>query len=90
MDNKSFISRICAKTGLTAARAAELTSSLAALMAEHCGALDTVAIPQLGNFTGVKHDETVETAPDGSRTLCPPKIEISFTPGAMLSKIAGK
>lgn len=66
-----------------------LTASLGELIGEHCGNLDTVAIPQFGNFTGIKHDETVITD-DGKRTLIPPKIEIEFTPGSMLKKAVKK
>lgn len=90
MDNKSFISHICSKTGLSQARVTALTASLGELIGEHCGNLDTVAIPQFGNFTGIKHDETVITDADGKRTLIPPKIEIEFTPGSMLKKAVKK
>lgn len=86
MDNKSFISRLTAKAGISQARASALTRTLGELLAEHCSDLDSVAIPQLGSFAGKKYDETITTDPDGRRTLVPPKIVIEFTPSAMLKK----
>ncbi len=90
MDNKTFISRLTAKAGISQARATDLAASLGALLAQHCGDLDTVAIPQLGSFAGKKYDETITVDPDGRRTLIPPKIVIEFTPGAMLKKSVTK
>lgn len=90
MDNKTFISRLTAKAGLSSERATALTASLGELLAEHCGNLDTIAIPQLGTFAGKKYDETVMTDPEGKRTLLPPQIVIEFTPGAMLKKSVKK
>lgn len=90
MDNKTFISRLTAKTGLSQSRAHSLSTALGELIAEHCANLDTVAIPQFGTFTGRKYDETVITTADGSGTLIPPKIIVEFSPGAMLKKAIKK
>ncbi len=90
MDNKTFISRLAAKTGLASAHATALTASLAELIADHCCSLDTVAIPQFGSFSGRKFNESVVTNADGSRILLPPRIEIEFIPGAMLKKSISK
>ena len=90
MDNKTFISRLTAAAGISQARATALTHSLGELLAEHCSDLDTVAIPQMGSFTGKKYDETIKVEADGRRLLLPPKIVIEFSPSAMLKKTVTK
>ena len=79
---------------LTAAQTVEADSDMARAMAdalatallERCRALDAVAIPGFGTFSAMKTDEYVATHDDGRRTLMPPHISVTFTPGSMLRK----
>ncbi len=88
MDNRTFMRHLSRNTGLDSAAANNMAELLTDIVSRRLAELDTIAIPGFGTFTAEKTDEYVATAEDGSRTLMPPAIQVSFTPGTRLSKDA--
>lgn len=87
MDSKAFTQQLAARLGVTPAEVTPMVEGLGQVIAEIGTALDSVAIPGFGTFTSEKRDEHVVTDPvDGSRTLMPPAIEMSFTASVVLRK----
>lgn len=68
-----------------------LIDALSKAILQHCGELDTVAIPSFGNFEPVKHDEQIVTdRSSGNKVLLPPEIEMIFKPAGKLRKLVDK
>jgi len=90
MDARQFRKCLSEKLALSTDEVDALTEGLSILFREHCGELDTIAIPTFGNFIPVKHDESVTTdLSTGRRLLLPPEITLGFTPSGMLRKHLG-
>lgn len=87
MDNKTFTSRLARALDIDPKDAAERLEAFAAVIAERTADLDTIAIPGFGNFTSIKHEESISTdLATGRRMLLPPQITVDFVPGSMLKK----
>lgn len=87
MDSKTFISLMAKRLGLTNVRVNELIDALVGVIRTHSGLREGVALPGLGTFTLLKHDERVKAdRATGRRTLLPPRLELVFSPAARLLK----
>lgn len=86
MDNRTFMRHLSRNTGLDSAATSRLAEILTTTVSRRLAELDTVAIPGFGTFCAEKTDEYVHTADDGSRTLMPPAIKVTFSPGTRLCK----
>lgn len=87
MDNKTFITKLSRQLKRDYKETSTLVESLAAVMRDSCGNLNTVAIPSFGKFIPVKHDEHIGVNPlTGKRALMPPCITIEFSEATMLKK----
>lgn len=85
MESKSLHTTIATSAGIDSATASALTAAFVEALREHCSSLRTVALPRLGTFAGVKHEEAVTVDPStGRRMLTPPRIDIEFTPSQAL------
>ena len=79
--SKAFVAELARRLG----RDRKETETLRQALRQHCGELDTVAVPGFGNFEPVKHLEQVVTdRVSGQRMLLPPEIELTFHPGTKL------
>ncbi|MCM1310379.1 MAG: HU family DNA-binding protein [Bacteroides sp.] len=68
-----------------------LIDALNKAILQHCGELDTVAIPSFGNFEPIKHEEQIITdRSTGHRILLPPEIQMVFKPAGKLRKLVDK
>lgn len=80
MDNRQLLSHLTQKLGRNRTDVNRLLDALAAVMAERCGELDSIAVPGFGTFAGEKVNECVVTDGEtGRRTLMPPKVQLNFT-----------
>lgn len=86
MDSKTIIQQAAKAAGCDTAQGARIAEAFATALRERLCALDSVAIPGFGSFVPEKSDEYVATDDDGSRTLMPPHIGLTFNPGSMLRK----
>lgn len=84
MDNRAFLNALTEKIGSDASRTTQLTEVLLSILKNNFAPSTAIAIPSFGTFTTDKHDECVSTDAEGHRWLNPPRIEIGFTPAAML------
>lgn len=83
----SINSRVAEAAGIDTRLAAKLTEQTARIMSVILCEGDSVVLPSFGEFATVKTDEYVVADPSGSRrTLMPPSIKITFTPGTALRK----
>lgn len=86
MDSRTILQQAAKAAGCDAAQGSRLAEAFAAALRERLCALDSVAIPGFGSFVPEKSDEYVAVTDDGSRTLMPPHIGLTFNPGSMLRK----
>lgn len=85
---KTFIGELARRTGRERKDAETLLQALGRAVRQHCGDLDTVAIPAFGSFVAVKHDEQIVTdRSTGRRMLLPPEVELTFRPAGRLRKL---
>lgn len=86
--NKQFTSELGRRVGRDRKATETLLEALSKALLQHCGELDTVAIPSFGNFEAVKHDEQIVVdRSTGSRMLLPPEIELTFRAAGKLRKL---
>ena len=72
MENKEFIAELSKRIGRPESDVIALVEGFANILKEKCGALESVAIPGFGKFSGEKIMERVETDLDtGKKTLFP-------------------
>lgn len=92
MENKEFIAELSKRIGRPELDVIALVEGFANILKEKCGALESVAIPGFGKFSGEKIMERVETDLDtGKKTLFPPEVKLQFEPSTILkNKISGK
>jgi DNA-binding protein HU-beta/integration host factor subunit alpha len=87
MDNKSFISTLAKRIGRENKDVTVLVEGLSAIIKEHCGNMESIAVPGFGNFVPQKQDETISIDHStGKRMLLPPEITLSFTASGKLKK----
>ncbi|MDE6161493.1 MAG: HU family DNA-binding protein [Muribaculaceae bacterium] len=86
MNSDNIIQEAAGKASVDIFKANAMANALATAIRECCANFDSVAIPGFGTFSTVKTDEYVCELNDGSRTLMPPHIAASFSPGSMLRK----
>lgn len=87
--SKSFNSELGNRIGRDKKDTDALLSALGQALRQHCGELDTVAIPAFGNFVAVKHEEKIVTdRSTGKRMLLPPEVELTFVAAGRLRKLA--
>lgn len=87
MDSKTFAARLAKKSGCDIKTVSAVLAAFADVLRQRGADLDTVAVPALGNFVAMKHNETVTTDPvSGKRSLVPPRIVVEFVAGSMLKK----
>ncbi len=85
---KAIASDLAKRIGRDKKATDTLFQALGQALRQHCGELDTVAIPSFGNFIAVKHEEQIVTdRSSGVRLLLPPEIELTFRPGGKLRKL---
>ncbi len=85
---KTFIGELSRRTGRDRKDCEALLNALGQAVRQHCGELDTVAIPAFGNFVAVKHEEQIITdRSTGKRMLLPPEVELTFRPAGKLRKL---
>lgn len=90
MDSRELVSRVSMMTGLAHETVEARILSVAAVLADACQELDSVAVPGFGTFLPEKKAEEVVTASDGSRTLLPPAVTVAFKSSVILKKALGK
>ena len=83
MQHKDIVAELARRLERGEADVEALADGFASLLKEHCGALETVAVPGL---------ERVEVdSASGRRMLYPPEIRMTFVPGTRLkTRIAEK
>lgn len=86
MDSRAILQQAVKAAGCDAAQGSRLAEAFATALRERLCALDAVAIPGFGSFVPEKSDEYVAVADDGTRTLMPPHIGLTFNAGSMLRK----
>lgn len=86
MDSRSILQQAAKAAGCDTAQGTRLAEAFATALRERLCALDAVAIPGFGSFVPEKGDEYVAVADDGTRTLMPPHIGLTFNAGSMLRK----
>lgn len=65
-----------------------LLHALNQALKQHCGDLDSVAIPAFGSFEPIKRDEKIVIDHStGRKVLLPPAVELTFRPAAKLRKL---
>lgn len=65
----------------------KMSAAMAEIFQSSLANCDSIAIPGFGTFETVKRDEYIATdSLTGKRTLMPPAIDLSFTPGSKLRK----
>lgn len=85
----SFTSELGKKIGRDKKETETLLAALGQAMAQHCGDLDSVAIPGFGSFESVKHNETiVKDKVSDTSLLLPPEIVLNFRAAGRLRKLA--
>lgn len=86
MDNKTFLDRVTAASGLDKDMCASFIEAFSELMEESLASGDTVSIPAFGNFEPRKRKERIMSHPSspGKRLLVPPKLVVSFKPSNIL------
>ena len=83
--SKAFVAELARRLGRDRKETETLLDGLRQALRQHCGELDTVAVPGFGNLEPVKHLEQVVTdRVSGQRMLLPPEIELTFHPGTKL------
>lgn len=92
MENKEFIAELSKRIERPESDVIALVEGFANILKEKCGALESVAIPGFGKFSGEKIMERIETDLDaGKKTLFPPEVKLQFEPSTILkNKISGK
>lgn len=86
--NKNITSELAKRIGRDKKATETLLEALSQAIRQHCGELDTVAVPAFGNFKAIKHDEEITTdRSTGRQMLLPPEIELTFTPAGKLRKL---
>jgi len=92
MQHKDIVAELARRLERGEADVEALADGFASLLKEHCGALETVAVPGFGKFEGEKLMERVEVdSASGRRMLYPPEIRMTFVPGTRLkTRIAEK
>ena len=92
MQHKDIVAELARRLERGEADVEALADGFVSLLKEHCGALETVAVPGFGKFEGEKLMERVEVdSASGRRMLYPPEIRMTFVPGTRLkTRIAEK
>ena len=87
MDNKTFRKKLSERSGRSLKDLDALVGALKHLLEENALEQRSLAIPGVGTFVPVKHDEKVVTdLTTGRRMLLPPEITLEFYPGSSLRK----
>lgn len=86
MEYKTFLNHLAKVTDLDPKEAASWVEAICRVVRESGSEMDSLAIPGFGTFQPVKTDESIVTAPDGSRSLVPPSIKLTFKESVMLRK----
>ena len=86
MDSRSILQQAAKAAGCDTAQGTRLAEAFATALRERLCALDAVAIPGFGSFVAEEGGENVAVADDGTRTLMPPHIGLTFNAGSMLRK----
>lgn len=85
---KSFSTELARRIGRDRKATDALLQALSQAVRQHCGELDTVAVPSFGNFVAVKQDEQIVTDHStGRRVLLPPEVNLTFRPAGKLRKL---
>lgn len=90
MEYKELVSRLSMNSGLPAENISGKIEAVAKVLRNFCKEFDAVAVPGFGTFQPVKEDEIIVTGEDGTKTLLPPAIEVSFKSSVILRKALGK
>lgn len=87
MNNKDFINELARRTGKSAAEADRMVSDLLALSIDHFDENDTISVSGFGVFEVKKKLERISVNPaTGKRSLCPPKLSLSFRQSNILKE----
>ena len=87
MDTKTLTDSLARRLDYNKKDVAVLLESLSSVVREHCGELDSIAVPGFGCFEPKKRMERVMVMPStGKRMLLPQKISLSFKPSAILKQ----
>lgn len=85
---KSVASDLAKRIGRDKKATDTLFQALGQALRQHCGELDTVAIPSFGNFVAVKHEEQIIIdRSSGAKLLLPPEVELTFRPSGKLRRL---
>lgn len=83
MNNKSFISELAGRTGLSVKETSDLVTSLIAEMTRQLVDGNVIYIQGFGSFEVKKKAERISVSPlTGQRMLVPPKLVLSYKPSA--------
>lgn len=86
--DRNFLTELGKRTGRDRKSTDALLDALSKAILQHCGELDTVAIPSFGNFEPAKRDEQIVTdRSTGNKMLLPPEVELTFRPSGKLRKL---
>ena len=86
MENKTFINRVAKVSGRDPRQVSSLIETMANTLKNYAADLDSVAVPGFGVFQPVKRPESLIEKPDGSRTLIPPSVNLTFKESVILRK----
>ena len=87
MLHKEIVDTLSQSLGRSKSDINKLLEALSNVITERCSELDSISVPRFGTIEAVKHNETIEVEQEtGKRTLMPPRMEVQFTPSAVLKK----
>lgn len=87
--SKNFLTELGSRLGRDRKSTQALLEALRASLAQHCGELQSVAVPGFGTFAASKRKEQVSRdLSTGRAVLLPPEVLIEFLPASKLRKIA--
>ena len=87
MLHKEIVDTLSQSLGRSKSDINKLLEALSNVITERCSELDSISVPRFGTIEAVKHNESIEVEQDtGKRTLMPPRVEVQFTPSAVLKK----
>lgn len=84
MNSHQFITHVSTSLSLDAEEASNALSVLTEIIKEALMKDEIISLPGFGKFRTVKHDEYVDIK-SGKRILFPPRIEVEFEAGNILS-----
>ena len=87
MLHKEIVDTLSQSLGRSKSDINKLLEALSNVITERCSELDSISVPRFGTIEAVKHNETIEVEQEiEKRTLMPPRVEVRFTPSAVLKK----